>query len=117
MERWPVIACAVPVRSEGDPDFDKNPDGLYCITTLDGHHRIRYAPKYRIFEARTVVLTLSQTAYAYGVDRLDKMLDILNCWTAEVLESASRKGIQVSINNHFVTFGKKPSGLLLNQVL
>lgn len=116
MQKWPVIACALPVTFNNDPDFDKNPNGLYYITTLDGHHRIRYAPKYRIFVAPTIILTLSQTAFAYDVDNLNRMSDILNTWTADVLESAAERGMALPQSNNFVTFEKSLGGLIPRRV-
>ncbi len=63
---FPVISCAVPNLNVTDSLFDLAlmeliPDIDYNLAIIDGHHRVRYGPKYGIRDFYCSVYSLTQT--------------------------------------------------------
>jgi hypothetical protein len=112
LTRHPVIATAVPINIDSPTDFYENPFDAYRLVLLDGHHRVRFAPKYGILSVPTAILSLSQTAQAYKIDSVSKMNEILNHWTNETLASFSKKMVNFS-SPRLITFEKNSQGLLV----
>jgi hypothetical protein len=114
LDNWPVISCALPIIDKKGmfiPDFFDNPAGTYQLVLLDGHHRVRYAPIFDIYNIPTVILTLSQTAEAYKVETLDRMATILETWMQESLGSFSKKMPNLLLPQP-ITFSRSPNGLI-----
>lgn len=63
---FPIICCAVPNLEVADPMFIQSlseiiPDAEYNLAIIDGHHRVRYGPKYGVRDFYCSVYSLSQT--------------------------------------------------------
>ncbi len=62
---FPIICCAVPNLKVADPMFEQVlleliPDTEYNLAIIDGHHRVRYGPKYGVDNFYCLVYPLSQ---------------------------------------------------------
>jgi hypothetical protein len=112
LTRCPVISTALPVNINSPNDFYDNPHDVYQLVLLDGHHRVRFAPKYGILSIPTTILSLSQTAEAYKIHSISKMNDILNRWTNETLASFSKKMINFN-SQRLITFEINSRGILV----
>jgi len=63
---FPIICCAVPNLGVEDIMFGQAlseliPDTEYNLAIIDGHHRVRYGPKYNVSDFYCSVYSLSQT--------------------------------------------------------
>ena len=63
---FPIICCAVPNLEVTNPMFEQSlaeiiPDTEYNMAIIDGHHRVRYGPKYGVCDFYCSVNSLSQT--------------------------------------------------------
>lgn len=63
---FPVTCCAVPSMVVSDPDFELaltelTQDAGYYLAIIDGHHRVRYGPKFGVTDFYCSVFSLSQT--------------------------------------------------------
>lgn len=98
LDDFPIIVTALPCDLNNSLLYEDIFEGVeYMLVLLDGHHRVRYGPKYGIRDFPSVILTPSQTALAYGRNNIQEMLYLINGWVDSTLTSFIRREPNLSL--------------------
>lgn len=115
-EEFPIACCAIPV-DESLVNQDIQLGVPYFIVIFDGHHRVRYAPIFKIRDYPSMVFSVGQAAIAMEMDNPDPYdccNRLINGMT-ETLNSFSRRipHLMIPPNVAFEMNGNGPKAVLL----
>lgn len=106
---FPIICCAIPCATPDDITFNIGSASLvqdmdYYLAILDGHHRVRYGPKFGVKEFYCAIYPLSQSLLQMKkLNRIDSSTNLGEYYNdlihniSTVLASFSQKGYKHTI--------------------